>query len=121
MHLPAWFRSDSGLLLPSSLGRPTPSVGEIPSELLPSAQPVAVASSPPTFMDQVAVYGDEAAAGLPTSSLEQVKAWAAQVPFEAGIAMVAVIAAKAFGMRGDQVAQLAFARELYGEDLSSTP
>lgn len=116
MYLPAWFRSESGLMMPSSLGPPTAAPAQVPSDLLPARQPVAVAKAGPVFMDHVAVYADEAAAGLPASSLEQVREWATQVPFEAGMAMVATIAAKAFGLVGNQAGQLAFARELFGDD-----
>jgi hypothetical protein len=102
-------------MLPSSVGPPTASA-PVPSDLLPERRAVAVTNAAPAFIDQVAVYADEAAAGLSASSLEHVREWAMQIPFEAGIAMVAMVAAKAFGLVGNQDGQLAFARQLFGED-----
>ena len=115
MYLPAWFRSESGLLVPSSLGPPMMPTAKVPRGLLGEPKPIAVGKPPPTFMDQVAVYADEEAAGLPISSLDAVQHLASTIPFEAGMAMVAAIAAKVFALRGDQPGQLTLAQELVGE------
>ncbi|MFZ0383381.1 MAG: hypothetical protein WCD11_21935 [Solirubrobacteraceae bacterium] len=67
----------------------------------------------PSDLDQVAVYADEEAAGLPVSSLEQVREWISLVPFEPGMLLAAHIAAKSFGLLGDQRRQLEFAESIY--------
>ena len=115
MYLPAWYRSESGLMVPSTLGLSGVQRAHLPKELLPTPRPIAFAKPPPDFMEQIAVYADEDAAGLPVSPLTDVEQWVTQIPFEPGMGMIATIAARVFGLRGDQAGQLELARELVGD------
>lgn len=120
--VPDWYETQSGLLLPTSIfaavslpGQPATAAPLLPAELRPKPQPVAIVRNAPSFLDQVVVYANEEAAGLPVSDIDKIRAWIRLVPFEPGMMMVTAIAAKSFWLFGDQTRQLKFAEQVYGD------
>jgi hypothetical protein len=120
--VPDWYETESGLVLPTSIFAavaPPASARRLlhccPPSSGRSPRPVAIVGEAPSFLDQVAVYADEEAAGLPVSEIEDVRTWIRSVPFEPGMMMVIAIAAKSFGLLGDQARQLKFAERVYGQ------
>jgi hypothetical protein len=119
--IPGWHQTSSGIWVHASINPPMRSGGAagylppLPKDLLPTPQPVVIMKQAPSFLDQIAVFADEEAAGLPVSSLETVRARARTLPFEGAMSLVAEIAAKSFGLLGDQQRQLAFAELVFND------
>jgi hypothetical protein len=115
--LPAWYRSESGLMLPSSVQDLAPApVPATPRDLRSAPQPVAVAEGgPPSGLDQVAVFFAESEAGLEQSRLRDLRRWVSGVPFESAMLSLARIAAKTFAIRGDETLQLRLAEDLFAD------
>lgn len=88
---------------------------ELPSELRPKAAPIALTRAPPTYMDQIAVYVDEDALELKTSTADDLQRRLGNVPFETSMLLVALITARVHAARVDVDAQLRLARWLCGD------
>lgn len=105
----------SGLLVPASVTKlPAPPVFRgLPQELRPNARPVALAGAPPSSLDYVSVYVDEAAIGAKPTGLAALREHLSKLPFEPAMNGIAQAAGKAFGLRGNTAEQLKLAREIY--------
>jgi hypothetical protein len=119
IFVPGWVQSTSGLLVPGSMARlPAPPVFRgLPKELRPHARPVALAGAPPSSLDYVSVYVDEAATGAKPTSLAALREHLSKLPFEPAMNGIAQAAGKAFGLRGNTAEQLKLAREIYSEQI----
>jgi hypothetical protein len=119
IFVPGWVQSTSGLLVPGSVARlPAPPVFRgLPKELRPHARPVALAGAPPSSLDYVSVYVDEAAIGAKPTSLAALREHLSKLPFEPAMNGIAQAAGKAFGLRGNTAEQLKLAREIYSEQI----
>jgi|GEM_PF-1535721 len=117
IFVPGWVQSTSGLLVPSSVARlpATPIYRGLPKELRPAARPVAIAGAPPSSLDHVSVFLDEAAIGAKPTTLAALRGHLSKLPFEPAINGIAQAAGKAFGLRGNTAEQLKLAREIYSE------
>jgi hypothetical protein len=112
--LPGWWRSSSGLLLPSTVGRlPRPQQVRVPDELRPKPQPVAIGDVGVSDLEQIAVYIDEEALHIEPSSLHKLREVAGQLNFEAAMLGTAQVAGKLQAFRGEREAQLRMAREIF--------
>jgi hypothetical protein len=112
--LPGWWRSSSGLLLPSTVGRlPQQPEVRVPDELRPDPQPVVVGETAVSDFEQIAVYIDEAALHIAPSSLHKLRDVASQLNFEAAMLATAQVAGKLQAFRGNREAQLRMAREIF--------
>ncbi len=117
IFVPGWVQSTSGLLVPGSVARlPAPPVFRgLPKELRPNTRPVALVGAPPSSLDYVSVYVDEAAIGAKPTSLAALREHLSKLPFEPAMNGIAQAAGKAFGLRGNTAEQLKLAREIYSE------
>jgi hypothetical protein len=114
--LPGWWKSSSGLLLPSTVARLPqlqPQQVRLPEELRPKAQPVVIGKTGVSDLEQIAVYVDEAALHVEPSSLRKLREVAGQLNFEAAMLGTAQVAGKLHAFRGDRDAQLRMAREIF--------
>jgi hypothetical protein len=110
LAIPQWTRRPSGLVVPGSLHSLERAEPEAPAGSIALPE-----SKEPTAWDQVAVYIDETAANVETSTLADMRALIAPVPFFSAARGLANIAAKVHDLVGDTTGQIALARELYGE------
>lgn len=112
--LPGWWKSSSGLLLPSTVGHlvSQPPV-HVPDGLLPEPRPVAIEKTEVSDFDQIAVYVDEAALRIEPSSLRKLRGIAAQLNFEGAMLATARVAGRVYALRGDRDAQLRMARDVF--------
>ncbi len=117
LYAPAWWLDpSSGLWKPTTLDRAPviPAPARLPTDLLPPRQPVALHKRPPSELDQMAVFADERAIGLPVSSIADVRAMAAAVPFEVAIRGIARITAAVYAFEWDSDGQLRLAEQIFG-------
>lgn len=119
IFVPSWIQSTSGLLVPGNVARlPAPPVFRgLPKELRPPARPVALAGAPPSSLDYVCVYVDEATIGSKPTTLTALREYLAKLPFEPAMNGIAQVAGKAFGLRGNRAEQLKLARDIYSEQI----
>jgi hypothetical protein len=116
--IPPFARRQSGLLVPiavADLGVAPGEAVDVPGDLRPKPQPVAIATHTPTVADQMAVYLDEPSLGLSVSSVEDLRRRLSAVGFEPAMLLASLINAKVFALRGDIEGQLRMARELLAD------
>jgi hypothetical protein len=98
--VPVWWQSGSGLILPTTLRQ---------TELEPLGQ---------IFPDaQIIVHADESVAGLPQSSLDDVRVLVAGLPCEGALAALSIFGARVFASREDRAAQAQLTREVFGNSV----
>jgi hypothetical protein len=79
--------------------------------------PVALVGAPPSSLDRVSVYVDEAAIGAKPTPLAALREYLSKLPFEPAMNGIAQAAGKAFGLRGNRAEQLKLAREIYSQSI----
>jgi hypothetical protein len=114
IFVPGWIQSTSGLLVPGSVARLSepPAFRGLPKGLRPHARPVALVGAPPSSLDYVSVYVDEAAIGAKPTALAALREYLSKLPFEPAMNGIAQAAGKAFGLRGNRPEQLKLARQV---------
>ncbi len=119
IFVPGWVQSTSGLLVPASVGRLPAATAYrgLPTELRPTVRPIAFAGAPPSSLDHVSVFLDEAAIGAHPTTLAGLREHLSKLPFEPAMNGIAQAAGKAFGLRGNTVEQLKLAREIYSDPI----
>jgi hypothetical protein len=108
IYLPRWERRASGLVLPTGTVPPAPA-GHLTG--------AAGQAEPPDFMAQIEVFVDEAGIGSKVSSLGDLEDLAGELPFEPAMLVLASAAGKAFGLHGDEQAELQLARQVYSDEI----
>jgi hypothetical protein len=114
IYAPGWWRSPSGLELPSTLrssGEDLPP--DLPKELRPRPAPVAV-HRPVDASDQIRAYVDEATLGFEPTAEAELFEIVELLPFEWAIEMVSICAARAAGAGRSIESQMWLAREIFG-------
>jgi hypothetical protein len=116
IYVPGWWTNPSGLILPSTARfHPALPARGLPPELRGQSQPVALVQHRADYTDQISVYADESAAGLPISSLETVRELAELLPLRPSIRALSRLAGAVYAWREDREAQLRLAREIFGD------
>jgi hypothetical protein len=117
IEVPMWRRLASGLIVPSSVAddpRAQPVRAEdVPTELVPPAQPVAVRDDLPHSSDQIMARPNERELGLTPSDLEFLAGEAGQIPFEPAMLAIARLAAANWHIPLDRDAQLELADDFF--------
>jgi hypothetical protein len=117
IEVPMWRRLSSGLIVPSSIAddaRGSPrQTQNLPPDLLPSPQAVAVLDRLPSSADQVLARPNERELGLTPSDLEYLAGEAAQIPFEPAMLAISRLAAANWHIPLDRDAQLELAEGFF--------
>jgi hypothetical protein len=117
LYLPGLAQRESGLWVPSSVARSNPG----PQMTGLAAEGLALPDRPPpTGLDLFGAAPDEEALGWDISTPEEVRAYAAALPFEPAMVVMSRIEAAYSLVRNDRDGQLSLARELFGADAPVT-
>ena len=112
--LPGWWKNESGLLVPSTVGpRMRRPQARVPEELLPEPRPIAIGETGVSDFEQIAIYLDEEALHIEPSSLDKLREVASQLNFEAAMLGTAQVSGKLQAFRGEREPQLRMAREIF--------
>jgi hypothetical protein len=119
IDLPAFSENAAGVYVPASVGAGIiqdleSAFAGVPTDLLPSAQPLIVRQRPST-MEQMWVYPDDEALGW-RADRAGLEALVALLPFEPSFLAVSRFQAVLHHVRTDPTAQLGLARELIGDE-----
>lgn len=110
VEVPMWRRLTSGLIVPSSIADdarfPPLDIRDVPRELMPPAQPVAVIADLPHSSDQMLARPNEAELSLTPSDIDFLARQAAEIPFEPAMVAVAWLAAANWHIARELEAQL---------------
>ncbi|MGH2905771.1 MAG: hypothetical protein ACRDKI_03265 [Solirubrobacterales bacterium] len=120
--LPGWWKSPSGLILPSSVARlPSPAAefGGLPDGVSVPLLPVIVGDVLPNDLDQMLIFVDEQSLGFAESTLDSAKTNASNLPFEASVKQLAYVSAKVTAIHRSPDRQRAFADETFADPYRS--
>jgi len=117
INVPMWRRLSNGLIVPSSLagearGR-APHTPDLPPDLLPPAQAVAILDQLPNSADQFLARPNERELDLEPSTLEYLAGEGAQIPFEPAMLAIARLAAANWHIPLDRDTQLELANSFF--------
>lgn len=114
LHLPPWSRRESGLFVPTESPRPifNDSPPDLPVALKPTADAFIVIGRQASALEQIRVFVDEVALGLPVSTLRQLNAAVEQLACEPTLEALAKVNAEVHHLRGDTIGQVELARRI---------
>ncbi len=117
ISVPMWRRLSSGLIVPSSIAEEAraraPQTPDLPPDLLPPQEAVAILDQLPSSADQFLARPNEAELGLEPSTLEYLAGEAAHIPFEPSMLAIARLAAANWHISLDREAQLALVHSFF--------